>query len=290
MFKYLIVSIALFQTLNFSVRAGNLDFSLQNGLPPEGKLTFGWDLINWNDWLKRDSSGPLLIVDSIGKSKLEVFEAHGAAVVSKPIGFFTRDYLHNISTIRQLDPQDTHEIFTVPNVFAVETRVPFPQNWALLIAAGKATTYLEAKSTDYLDLISFFDYKSGDQISADGRTLHAIERLDILGKTPVTIPQVINVQSIVQINQIAQFGRIITFFYQVDTNHTLIVNYLALALKHRDLSKGLDKLGFTLTGRSVLLGEGGSINSPTGIGAGLPEYTSELFSHLVRGINEAKVK
>jgi hypothetical protein len=135
---------------------------------------------------------------------------------------------------------------------------------------------------DYLRLISFFRYKSGYQIAGNPSAMQTVERLDIVGRTP----DVINIQGIVKINQIGQFGSDISFFYALDSSHTLLVNYFALALKQKDLNLGTDIAGLHLKGRSILLGENPTINTSSGIGAGLPVYSFELFQEMVTGLKK----
>ncbi len=257
-----------------------LNFSLRRTLP-EKMPWYGWQLFSWRDWLLRPSSGPLLMPMPANHPALSVFEARFAAILHQPVTRFTEGYLHNISTIEQLDPENIHKIIANPRMFTVETMVPFPKEWAELIAAGKAAKVLSAKSSGDLTMISEFGYFSHAQILQNANLRNTVRLLDITGRTPYAI----NIQGIVSINEIAEFGSMITFFYRLKGARTLMVSDFALGLKNKVLNLGFDVGGLNFTGESVILGENRLLNTSTGIGAGLPQYTEELFLNMYHGLD-----
>ena len=242
---------------------------------------FGWQLFSWKDWLMRASAGPLLIPIPEDHPALSVFEARFAAVLHQPITRFTEAYLHNISTIKRLDPDSIHQELANRRMFTVETIVPLPKEWADLIAAGKAAKILSTRSSGDLTMISEFGYFSRDQILKNANLRKIVRRLDVTGRTPYAI----NIQGIVSINEIAEFGSMITFFYKLNSTRTLMVSDFALGLKNKVLKLGFDLGEFNFTGESVILGENRLLNTSDGIGAGLPQYTEELFLNMYHGLD-----
>jgi len=257
-----------------------LDFSLRRALPDPSAPWYGWQLFSWQDWMARPSSGPLLIPLPKNHPSLSVFEARFAGILSQPVTKFTEDYLHNISTIERLDPNSTHKVLNNGNAFTVETLVPFPNESANLIAGLKRVGYLSTKSSGALDMVSEFGYFSQAQIESNRNLQTIVRYLDVTGR----IPYAINVQGITSINEIAQFGSMITFFYKLDDSHTLLVSDFALGIKNKVLKLGFNRAGLNFSGEGVLLGENRMINTSTGIGAGLPNYTEELFLNMYRGL------
>lgn len=265
-----------------SVKLQPLDFSLHRALPEPSTPWYGWQLFSWKDWMMRPSSGPLLIPLPPNHPALRVFEARFAGVLNQPVTKFSESYLHNLATIERLDPNSIHRVVNNPNAFTVETFVPFPNEWANLIEAGKMAKVLSTKSSGDLDMVSEFGYFSQSQIQSNQRLLNIVRLLDVTGRTPYAI----NVQGITTINEIAQFGSMITFFYKLDESHTLMVSDFALGLKNKILKLGFTGAGLNFTGESVLLGENHLLNTTSGIGSGLPNYTEELFLDMYRGLNQ----
>ncbi|MCB0351185.1 MAG: hypothetical protein KDD38_08375 [Bdellovibrionales bacterium] len=255
-----------------------LDKSLTGLHPQQNQIYYGWELFKWSDWLKRPSSGPLMIPGDYSKVNLEVFEAHSSGIVDKPISTFTKEYLHNIVTIRRLDPKNAHQQIDA-QAFTIETKILFPDSWAKIITAAQNTKILDEKSAPFLNMQSVFGYARQQDIEKNESLMRIVKLLDANGQ----VPNVINIQGIVMVNQIVQFGSVVTLFYRLNANQTLIVNYFALALKSRILDIGLAGSGVNFTGRSVLLGQNPTLNSDSGIGAGLPTYTFEFFDQMLSG-------
>jgi hypothetical protein len=280
---YTLVAALLFSHMVFAtnrvVEEVSIDSSLIASPPKANQIYYGWKLFSWNDWLRRPSSGPLMIPGDRSKKMLEVFEAHSAGVVDKPVSTFTQQYLHNINTIRRLDPKNQHQQLNGSS-FTITTRVEFPQTWARLILAAKTASLLADDSAPYLEMKSVFVYANQVAINASPNLQRIIKLFD----ENAPIPAVINIQGIVEANQIAEFGSVITLFYPLDNQRTLVVNYFALALKKRILDLGLGNIDPSLSGRNVLLGQNRALNGDSGIGAGLPVYTREFFEKMLQGL------
>ena len=280
--KLILTSVLLFSQLVFAgakeVKNVSIDNSLLASLPKENQIYYGWKLFSWNDWLRRPSSGPLMIPGDYSKKSLEVFEAHSAGIVKKPVSTFTKAYLHNINTIRKLDPQNKHEQLSGA-AFTTETLVAFPANWAKIIYAAKNAKILADDTVPYLQMKSVFAYADEQSITNSAQVQRIINLLD---DNSGQMPSAVNIQGIVKANQIAEFGSVVTLFYDLGGNKTLIVNYFALALKKRILDLGVGQ--FELTGRGVLLGQNSALNTESGIGAGLPTYTLEFFEQMLAGL------
>jgi len=275
--KYIITTLLLFSQFGFAysrvVKQVPIDSSLLASLPKENQIYYGWKLFSGEDWTSRRSSGPLMRPGGYNEKSIEVFEAHSSGIVNKPVSTFTKDYLHNINTVRKLDPNNQHQQIE-GRVFTVETVIRFPAIWASMIVAGKNTKILADDTDPFLGLKSEFVYADQKSIENSKQLKGIIQKLDDNGQLPAAI----NIQGIVQANQIAEFGTVVTLFYDLGNNKTLIVNYFALALKKRILNLGMS------TGRSVLLGENSTLNTDSGIGAGLPTYTLEFFEQMLRGL------
>ncbi len=264
-----------------------LDFNLRHKLPSASTPWYGWQLFSWKNWITRPSSGPLLMPIADGHLPMSVFQASFAAILQQPISLFTKNYLHSMATIQKLDPNDLHEQVQLkdPNgvkpPFVVQTVVRFPNAWARLIRIGKLAKILSSKSSDHLIMTSVFGYISKDQILTNPKIQQIIRRLDVTGRTPYAI----NTQGIVNINEIGEFGSMITFFYPLGAHETLLVSDFALGVKNKILNLGFHVGSLNFTGEGVLLGDNPVLNTSTGIGAGLPAYTEELFLDMWRGLN-----
>lgn len=111
-----------------------------------------------------------------------------------------------------------------------------------------------------------FDLRSGSPNTA---VENIINKLNVYR----TRPDIINFQGMLKINQIGKFGSMISFFYSLDEQRTLVVNYFAMGIKRKDLNKGITDYD----GRSILMGENSFFNTESGIGAGLPKYVEHMF-------------
>jgi hypothetical protein len=269
----------VFDVLAYEVKTVSVDTSLTSMVPRQNQIMYGWELMPWNEWLRRPSSGPLMIPGNYNKKSLEVFEAHSSVIVNKPVSSFTKQYLHNINTIRRLDPKNQHEQLPA-SAFSTVTVVNFPTSWANIIMAARNAKILADDSTPYLRMQSVFAYASKEEINNSVSLRRIIQLLDENNQ----IPDAVNIQGIVKVNQIAEFGSVVSLFYGIDANRTLIVNYFALALKKRILDLGVVTAGMELNGRSVLLGKNSMFNTDSGIGAGLPTYTLEFFEQMALGL------
>jgi len=253
------------------VRNVPLDFNVASLQLKRSEMAYGWKLMPWTEWLNRPTSGPLMIPISHSKRDIEVFEAHMAGLSAHPVSRFTKAYLHNIGTLKKLDPSNQYRQVPDPE-FVVETVVPFPNRWSDLITIGRKTKLLSPKNVDYLRMVSAFGYADRRQIQGDGFS-------DILKSLEPTLglPDAINFQGTLKVNQIALFISNVTLFYGRPDNSTLVVSHLAMGIKKHILDLGFEISGLNLTGRGVLLGQNKALNTPGGIGAGLPKYTESFF-------------
>ena len=281
--KYFIVISALIILVVTSAVASEvkmlpLDFSIDDLQIKNGQIAYGWKIMSWQDWLNRPSSGPLFINTAFDKKNIEIFEAHAATIVQKSSTDFTEPYLHNMNTIRKLDPQNQHTQIAGTR-FSIETVMAFPENWAKLISIAKLTKLLDDKTTPFVLMDSVFTFAPRKTIES---SLNLQKKIKLLENT-VLMPEAVNLQSTTKINQIADFISIITVFYKIDEARTLVVSYVAVAIKKHVLNLGINAVGMTLNGRSILLGQNPALNSESGIGAGLPKYFLELFNSMARG-------
>ena len=275
------------QTRAKAVKIVPLDFSLRHKLPSTSTPWYGWQLFTWKDWIRRPSSGPLLVPMPDGHTPVSVFEARFAAILNQPISRFSENFLHSMKTVRLLDPGAMQTQLMVKDPagvkppFVVETVAPLPKTWARLIRLGKKAQILSAKSSDHLIMKSIFGYVTRAQILTNPKIREIIERLDVTGRMPYAI----DTQGIVDINEIGEFGSMIMFFYPVSGSQTLLVSDFALAVKNKILKLGFHVGSLNFTGEGVLLGHNPILNTSSGIGAGLPKYTEELFLSMWRGLN-----
>lgn len=278
-----------------------LDFDLRQSKLARGQILYSWKLMSWNEWAARPSSGPLMPERSFFEKKkecrkddkreckpddrkfdetdAEVFETHAAAVINKPISFFSQSYLHNINTMRVLNPTNQHKQIPGPQ-FSVETTVPFSPEWERMVNLGKTVDKLDQKTTPYIRMQSTFTYVSQPALDSSVTLKDIVRRLNNTG----LIPAAINLQSTNEVNQIGTFMTVATLFYKIDERTTLVTSFSALALKKHLLKKGIESKELTLTVRSILLGEHPkTFNTSSGIGAGLPGFMKEFYEGMFNG-------
>jgi hypothetical protein len=248
----------------------------------KGQIIYGYTskFIPYNEWnsATNDTAMPLNNLTKFNHAEAEVFETRAAAIVSKPVTYFTEEYLHNINTVKKLNPQNKHRVIQ-GNGFSVETIVPFPLIWeAFFIAAQKFRAPNAKPWTPYIKMTSTFIYASRQAIETRSDVQNIINRLGLSERKV----RAINLQATTDINEIADFATFITVFCELENNQTLVVSYSAMAVKTKTL--GLTVPTTTVKGRDVMLGKGGPvINTSSGIGAGLPIYSLELFDDMIRG-------
>lgn len=277
-----VIALLIFLSQTLFAASGSdtpLDFKIGNPLPRPGQIVYGWKLMPWQEWLQRPSAGPLLIETAHPKNDIEVFEAKAAAVVNKPVTLFTEQYLLNINTIRKLNPKNNHQQIQGPR-FTVETTIPFPKNWSEFIYVAKKTKLLADKTHDYIRMENSFAYADKKTILASPELQRIVKLLDVTGQ----VPEALSLQGTNKVSQIADFISVVNLFYKVDDQRTLIVTNVAAAIKKHILNMGVSAYGMTLNGRSVLLGESPKLNSPDGIGAGLPKYFELFYRDMITNV------
>ncbi len=273
MIKILLVLVLIAPTFVLAKRITRqpLDFNLMNSLPADDEIVYGYseDFFVWENWLARKSSGPMLVPIEPPSQVMEVFEARSAGIIQRPVAYFTKALLHNIETVRRLDPESTHiELATQPN-FTIETTIPFPPSWSKVINFAKTIGQLAPKTADKIIAKSEFRYVDLRNGSPSSSVENIINKLNIYR----TRPDIINFQGLLKINQIGKFGSVISFYYGLDSQRTLVVNYFAMGIKRKDLTKGITDYD----GRSILMGRNSLFNTDSGIGAGLPKFVQNLF-------------
>lgn len=277
------------------INSPQLDFDLRQSKLGPGKIVYSWKLMSWNEWTGRPTTGPLMPERSFFEKKkecrkddkreckpdekifdeadAEVFETHAAAIVSRPVSFFSQAFLHNINTVRILNPLNQQKQIPADQ-FTVETIVPFPPEWERMVNFGKTVNKLDQKSTPYIRMESTFAYVSQPALDNSAMLKEIVRRLNNTGISP----EAINLQSTNEINQIGSFMTVATLFYKIDERTTLVTCFSALALKKHILKKGIESKDLTVTVRSILLGEHPkTFNTSSGIGAGLPKYMSQFY-------------
>jgi hypothetical protein len=248
-----------------------LDFTLMYNMPADNEVVYGYSnpFFIWENWLARKSSGPLLVPIEPPNQIMEVFEARSAGIIAKPVSYFSKALLHNINTVRSLDPTNTHTVIPGQSNFTIETTIPFPPTWSKVINFAKSIGQLAEKTTDKIIATSEFRYIDVRSSPPSNSVENIINKLNVYR----TRPDIINLQGLLKINQIAKFGSMITFFYALDSQKTLVVNYFAMGIKRKDLNKGFTDYD----GRTILMGENSFFNTDSGIGAGLPKYVESMF-------------
>jgi hypothetical protein len=279
-----------------------LDFSLAEKLPSEKHPVIVSEMMPWSKWLHRSDSqdlslpykGPLFEKDKNGELRevLNAFESRGAAIVAKPITFFTKEYLLNIETIQKLDPYDAHSIEPYAGIFAVKTDIQFPKLWSNMLKLAQKTPILAEKTRgykDYLELTSSFEFHSGEEIKTDPDLNAIVQDLDTLHGDNLVYPQVMTKQRITYVNEIAKSGIVINLYYPVgNSGKTLVVNYFGLTLKNHDLERSYDFGEYHIYLRALMLGTSEYNVQEPGLGLGLPGYTALLFQKMIEGFKEAK--
>lgn len=296
----------------------DLDFRLNAVALSEGQMIYSQKLMEWPEWLRRNSSGYLFsksqLVNPIAEAEIkklkeamkkngveeteikrklpddpmvnycpdckhvEVFEARSAGIINMPIGRFTKDYLHNISTLKKLDPNTLYEpLSTSPFLF--EATLEFPTLWTPAFYIAKKSSLLSPETPFGIALINKLSYTSAERIRESAALLNIVKNLDITGEG--RIPDVINIQSSQYIKPFATFGTLVTFFYKLgDPSKTLVVNYFVLGVKKKYLS-----LTSPIDVRKIFLGVHPTLSSSRGIGSGLPNYSKQLFISILNGFS-----
>jgi hypothetical protein len=183
--------------------------------------------------------------------------------------------------IEALEPQNRHEILSEQPQFTVRSRVDFPEPWKMAIEAVKSVSNLLGSDTaPYLEMQSTFSFLGSQEIRNSAPVKSTLSKFDVSAELPAAVLR----QVIYPINQVARYGSITTLLYPHGDGQTLVYVVTVFGLEKDVLAIGSPELG--LTGEMVLLGQHPKLNSPTGIGSGLPHYTQELFVSMAQGLAE----
>lgn len=144
----------------------------------------------------------------------------------------------------------------------------------MIIEALKQMGHLKPENQAYLEMTSSFGWLDSKTIQNNHQLGEVLGRFKISNKQPV----VVNIQEIYDLNEIAQFGNITTFFYEAGPDQLIAFTICVFGIEKDVLQMG-HQIG--VTAESVLLGQYTQpINTPTGIGGGLPNYTKELLINM----------
>lgn len=91
-------------------------------------------------------------------------------------------------------------------------------------------------------------------------------------------------QNIFYFNQLIQYGKMLVVFQEhpSDSTKTIVSTFVVFAPQTKTWVKDYSVLGISLRVNDILMGNGGNLNTATGITAGLPVYAKDLSMSLVK--------